>query len=178
MIILHRYKEIFESDDLNSKHPDTVEPKTTLSKSNSTVEKTSSDTDLLSELLGEPLNTTSNQDTNPIMSANSVNSSDTFGELNEIFSNISPNRDGVKTNNKGQHPADLLGNLDLLEPISVFESANRNSTAQEETPEKTTTENEIKKTSGFKELKEIDKLSEEMFKQNLKDEQRLLTFKK
>lgn len=176
MIILHRYKEIFESDDLNSKHPDTVEPKTTLSKSSSMVEKTSSDTDLLSELLGEPLNTTSNQDTNPIMSANSVNSSDTFGELNEIFSSISHNTDSVKTNKP--HPADLLGNLDLLEPISVFESANSNHTAQDETVKNITNDNEIKKTSGFKELKEIDKLSEEMFKQNLKDEQRLLTFKK
>ncbi|TMW53394.1 hypothetical protein DOY81_001516 [Sarcophaga bullata] len=176
MIILHRYKELFESDDLNSKHGDTVETKTTLSKSNATVEKASSDTDLLSELLGEPLNTTSSQDTTPIMSANPVNSSDTFGELNEIFSSISHN--SVKTNNTPQHPADLLGNLDLLEPISVFESANRNHTAQDETVENIKNDNEIKKTSGFKELKEIDKLSEEMFKQSLKDEQRLLTFKK
>lgn len=175
MNIIQRYKELFESDDLKSKHGDTVESRTSLS--NKPAVKSSSNTDLLSELLGEPLNIPCKQVSNPVMSANPSNGADSLGELNEIFSSISQNTIDIE-NNKPQHPADLLGNLDLLEPISVFENANRNCSIQNETVENITNENEIKKTSGFKELKEIDKLSEEMFKQNLKDEQRLLTFKK
>ncbi|KNC28790.1 hypothetical protein FF38_09954 [Lucilia cuprina] len=170
MVVIQRYKELFENELQLTKSLDVITSKTTTS----TTATTTANTDLLSELLGDSINTSS-QDTKPTMTTNSSKpasaNNTTLDELSEIFGSIN---DNTETNNKPHHPSDLLGNLDLLEPITVFDSGTKDLAVTTVTNGK----GEEKTSQGFKELKEIDKLSEEMFKQSLKEEQRLLSFKK
>lgn len=170
MVVLQRYKELFENDIQLSKPVEVLSTKSTTNTSTAAIVNT----DLLSELLGDTLNTSS-QDTNSAMIAKSSAKNTTLDELSEIFGSI--NNDS-ETNSKPHHPSDLLGNLDLLEPISVFESGTKDVSATTDSPTAIMNGKDEKKAQGFKELKEIDKLSEEMFKQSLKEEQRLLSFKK
>ena len=175
MVVLQRYKELFETEVTSSKPLDieTI-PKTSspTTANNTATTTTTTNTDLLSELLGDTI-ITSNPDTQPILTSNSTETNNsnntTMDELSEIFGSINDNK-------KTQYPSDLLDNIDLLKPISVTESVQK--IANESTTSTLINGQETKKSQGFKELKEIDKLSEEMFKQSLKEKQRLLNFKK
>lgn len=162
MISLQRYKDIFQNEE---------------QQGSSTPATCRTNTDLLSELLDHPI-AASTQDTDQSQSKISpIKETNTLNELNEIFGSLVDNSES----NKPHHPSNLMNNLDLLEPISVFETKLKDNNVVN--PATTVSimpainGKEEKKAAAFKELKEIDKLSEEMFKQNLKKE-RLQTFKK
>lgn len=174
MVVLQRYKELFETEVQASK-PLEVEAatKSIPTKTGTTTETTTStNTDLLSELLGDTI-ITSNTNTPTTLTSNSNKTNDsnntTMDELSEIFGNINDSKKTI-------YPSDLLNSIDLLKPITVNESVCKDTS--ETSTSALMNGTDTKKTQGFKELKEIDKLSEEMFKQSLKEEQRLLSFKK
>ncbi|KAM7348907.1 ADP-ribosylation factor-binding protein Gga [Cochliomyia hominivorax] len=175
MVVLQRYKELFKSGEQDTK---TLEVETTKPVNTSSTipisSATTANSDLLSEIFGDTLSTSSQDIINPITTTNSNKTSDnntTMDELSEMFASINDNNE---VNNK--YPTDLLGKIDILKPTSVFESTNKSVTTT--TGLVTMNCKDEKKTQGFKELKEIDKLSEEIFKQSLKEVPRLLTFKK
>lgn len=167
MVVLQRYKELFEYE-----VHDSIFTQSTTSATNTSI-STTTNTDLLSEFLGDTI-TTAAQDRNPTMTSDRTKANDTLDELSDIFGSINDKAEI----NKPHHPSDLLNNLDLLEPISVYDSILKNNSTRTSSSIPTTNGKEEKKHQGFKELKEIDKLSEEMFKQSLKEEQRLQSFKK
>ncbi|XP_073829368.1 ADP-ribosylation factor-binding protein Gga [Musca autumnalis] len=148
-----------------------------VSSSTSSPKGATSNADLLSELLVDSLNpiTPSSPKVNHQQKSKSKIANTTLDELTEIFDSIE------SKNESTNYPTDLLKNLDLLEPISVFNATTNNSTSSAKTGMNGNAEGDNvgpEKQPGFKELREIDKLSEELFKKSLQTEQRQATFKK
>ncbi|XP_061386684.1 ADP-ribosylation factor-binding protein GGA3 [Musca vetustissima] len=194
--LLQRYNELINGSDENKYQTKTATTTTNhvIAGSNATplintsrsfasasasANSTTSNADILSELLGD---TTLNPPTTTPSANNKVdnaktkadNKNSTLDELTEIFGSIE-----TKNNESTNYPTDLLNNLDLLEPISVFKTKAKME-AENENSTKTTDGGgvETQKQHGFKELREIDKISEELFKKSLQNEQRQATFKK
>lgn len=145
------------------------------SPSNIAKSSTTSNADILSELLGDSLKPTipssASPKTDSTTKSKQNNANSTFDELTEIFGSIENQK-----NDPTNYPTDLLNNLDLLEPISVFNTKSNNEKSEGDT---NNDDDEMQqKQHGFKELREIDKLSEELFKKSLQTEQRQTTFKK
>uniref|UniRef100_A0A1B0AN94 Uncharacterized protein n=1 Tax=Glossina palpalis gambiensis TaxID=67801 RepID=A0A1B0AN94_9MUSC len=122
------------------------------------------DTNILQDLIGDTSMTKS-------FDAKMVTPTDTISELTDIFANVEAKKEDVLEYSTTSYPGDLLESLDLLEPISVFESKVNVSIP-------TINDVEKAKPEDFKGLKEIDKLSEDLLKENLKTENRLSSFKK
>lgn len=178
MGILQRYKDLMENNPAthveepltkNSLNSNVTLTNTRAAASSTT---TTSNTDILSELLGGAISSTNSSPKVEQQKVTKDNGHTALDELTEIFGCI----DTTKTE-QTKYPSDLLGNFDLLEPINVFGSETKNSTTTTEKSD-INEECEKQKPQGFKELREIDKLSEEIFKQSLQSEQRQTTFKK
>lgn len=170
MVVLLNYKENFDNE-TNINLAETLLKPTAATTTTTTTSKISANTDLLTDLLGDSLNT-SHPDTNPTMTTNPKTSNNSLEELNAIFGSLESKLQASKL----KMPSELLGNMHLLEPVNVFGSEVKNNAAT--TAATLTNGKDNKKAQGFKELREIDKLSEEMFKQSLNEEKRLLSFKK
>uniref|UniRef100_A0A1I8Q937 VHS domain-containing protein n=1 Tax=Stomoxys calcitrans TaxID=35570 RepID=A0A1I8Q937_STOCA len=180
VMILQRYRK-FEID--SNLETEAICPKDThLVKQNTNVtvptpisstSAVTSNTDILSDLLGGELNPSSSSpktihDTETNLK---VQKPSTLDELSEIFGSIENKPEQTK------FPSDLMGDFSLLEPINVF--GNETITTSEKTEGCSATNGKLEMTKqGFKELREIDKLSEEIFKKSLQNEKRQTTFKK
>ncbi|XP_075154860.1 ADP-ribosylation factor-binding protein Gga [Haematobia irritans] len=178
VMILQRYRNFeidtnLETEALSLKDSDKHKNKNsnvTLAMPQTSKSTTTSSSDVLSDLFEGQLNpTTSSCETQTSVKDPKPS---TLDELSEIFGSI----ESTSTTEQTKYPTDLLSDFELLEPINVF----GNETSNPSTEDALSANNVTCETSkqGFKELREIDKLSEEIFKQSLQNEKRQTTFKK